>query len=456
MKNIIIFIFAIFLAWTAKAQTFDFGCLQSTQAVSISYGNIDFPIPSTITWNHIFHSSLETDIQYQTIRIAGWDGNNVDYDDSYYFTRHDPADILDVICTHIGTDKCYGVGYANQNRTFTQRLENGEYDLPNGDYALWSFGLKSGTVDLGYSVDSYLPWDRRGEDNVFIVEGSDISVVLEREHSSGLILIPESPTITSVRIEPTTISFPGYSNVTISQGYYYAYVDTNIYFSQEYNIFINGTFYEKVSLDPKNVIVSTYSAPDFNISSSLETMLRSIKTSLNPPDQTPVDSGPLDGKISYEDAGRLTQIAVGDEYSLSGTLDLSIFRNLVAIELTSNPDLTEIIFPDHGKEFWDFRIYSNDLRTIDMSNINLRDNPNTFGAIGNFNLSCIKVRDLDQVEIMGWPDTTGSHPSSFITWPIYVGERSITSLPYRYQITYPSGYPSSGSHDFTIQTTDCN
>ena len=39
MKNIIIFIFAIFLAWTAKAQTFEFRCITTATELSDIYSN---------------------------------------------------------------------------------------------------------------------------------------------------------------------------------------------------------------------------------------------------------------------------------------------------------------------------------------------------------------------------------------------------------------------------------
>lgn len=164
----------------------------------------------------------------------------------------------------------------------------------------------------------------------------------------------------------------------------------------------------------------------YEIPRAFENILRRIPTSLNPPNNDPVDRGSADGRISYEDAGRLRQLNFSNGEINFSTLDLSMFRNLVAINIQSQPRLRQIIFPDHDNEWWDFRVFGNDLRTLDLRDINLLDNPNTFGLTGNYNLSTVYVRDLNQARSLRLPDR-------FATY--FRGTRTINSLPYRYTIT---------------------
>ena len=182
-----------------------------------------------------------------------------------------------------------------------------------------------------------------------------------------------------------------------------------------------------------------FTCEPFTVSSELELVLRTITANF-----TPIDSGPIDNQISYRDAGRLTAInaaSLFQDYAWPSSVDLSIFRNLQGINIQGYSNITEVILPDHGKEFYDFRLYSNNIQELDISNVVLRENK--FGITGNYNLNCIKVKDIFQVLLMGLPDRVENG--------IYVGKREINILPYRYQITN-SG---KGSQDFMIQTTDC-
>ena len=61
MKNILIFIFAIFLAWTAKAQTFDFSCEPSDEEIIAEYGFTETGfLESTIVERMTFIQTLES------------------------------------------------------------------------------------------------------------------------------------------------------------------------------------------------------------------------------------------------------------------------------------------------------------------------------------------------------------------------------------------------------------